>query len=354
MYASAHSRKLSEQIRMAKEAWIGIDLGGSKIAAGVVDAAGRIIRSEKRPTFKTQGFLSNASLPCAPLDPSERIRSEKIDGDRVLENLYKSIRSHLAWAREHGYEVKGISIASPGPVDVEEGIVLNPPNIPFRDLPLRSLCEREFALPVRLEKDTNAAAYGEYISRDSKAESFLYVAVGTGIGGGLILHGEVYRGAGGIAMEIGHLVLDPTGPQCGCGARGCFEALASGSAMKRAAFETGLTLPEDEGVVEHLTNMAHLEPKAKEILEKVALYLAAGVASAVNLLDPDLVVLAGGVIGAAVKVGSPLLNSVIDGIGERTFRRTALRQDVSLVISTLGDRAAIMGGVALMKRALAF
>lgn len=341
---------------MAKEVWIGIDLGGSKIAGGVVNTAGEIIHSEKRATFEAQGFESDAFLSHTPLesDSNEAIEYTKTDGDRVLKNLFGSIRSLLVWARKRGYEVKGISIASPGPVDVEEGIVLNPPNIPFRDLPLRSLCEREFRLPTRLEKDTNAAAYGEYISREGKVESLLYVAIGTGIGGGFILRGEVYRGAGGIAMEIGHLVLDPMGPRCGCGARGCFEALASGSAIKRVALEAGLVIPEGKGVVEYLTEMAASEPKANKILERFALYLAAGVASAENLLDPDLVVLAGGVIGAAVKVGSPLLNSVIEGIEERTFRRSSLHEDVPLVISTLGDAAAILGGVALMRHTLGF
>lgn len=324
---------------MAEEAWVGMDLGGSKIAGGVVDATGRIAHLEKRATFETH-------------ESEAVVSGALVEGDRVLRNLFRGIRSLLSWAGEHGYEVKGISIASPGPVDVEEGVVLNPPNIPFRNLPLRSLCERGFALPVRLEKDTNAAAFGEYLHRTEKVESLLYIAVGTGIGGGFVLRGEVYRGAGGLAMEIGHIVLDPKGPECGCGARGCFEALASGSAMTRAVLEAGLAVSENEGIVEFLGTKALVEPRAKEILGNAALHLAAGVASAMNLLDPDLVVLAGGVISAAAKVGSPLLDLALRGIEERSFRCSSLHQSVPVVTSTLGDTAAILGGVALMRRAL--
>jgi glucokinase len=436
---------------VTKRAWIGIDLGGSKIAGGVVDVtgtSGKIALLLRKPTM--QGGAPSPLTDSAPEGMAYSVPQGVEDGlmgergHLVLASLFGLIKSLLGWAETKEYEVQGISVAAPGPLDHEKGVILNPPNIPFRNLPLKALCEKEFSIPVHLEKDTNAAAYGEYlyltrkdapeeggrpltqsrkvqraasahVSNQSvtnadqskvseylgKTDSLLYVAVGTGIGGGFILKQKVYRGSTGIAMEIGHIVVDPQGPKCGCGASGCMEALASGTALRDSALKAGVIdsfkeqagrhgvrgfrepsielgpehgyeggheceyiyncigdgMDEDEkrlavedrelGIVEVLTTTALYDSRAREILERAAFYLGAGISSALNLLDPGVLVLGGGVIEAASRTNSPLLDLTLKEIKSRSFRHSSLPGGIPVIISSLGEKAAILGGVAL-------
>jgi glucokinase len=307
-----------------------IDLGATKVFSLVATPEGRILGKDRRPTFASRG---------------PRV---------VLAQLEGSLRASLRRAHLSLRDLGAVGIASPGPIDLAAGVVHHPPNLPgWGALPLRRLMEERLGLPVVLENDATAAAVGEHIFGAGRgARHMVYVTVSTGIGGGIIVDGKPYRGKGGAAGELGHIILQVDGPLCGCGARGCVEALASGTAIARRAREL-----MGQGRAPVLTEMAEgqevtaaLVAKAAKagdrdcqaLLEEVGRLLGLALASYANAFDPDVIVVGGGVTRAGPLFWRP---------ARRTLMTTAMpqiRRGLRLLRARLGDAAGALGMVAII------
>lgn len=290
---------------------VGIDVGGTRIKAGRAAADGTVL--------------------------AERAVDLPGDGDglaRVLVEL----------ARELG-AAGALGLAVPGLIDPARGLVTDSPNLPqLAGLPLRALLADALGLDeraVRLENDANAAALGEAWTGAARGEpDALVVTLGTGVGGGLLLGGELWRGAG-LAGEIGHVRIDPAGPRCGCGGRGCLETLASATAARRRARERGLP-PEEPGNLELLAERARAGGAAEAaLLREVGRDLGLGLSTAVCLLDLRLFVVGGG-FSAALDL---LLPGILDGIRSGAYGERA--DEVRVVRARLGGSAGWIGAARL-------
>jgi glucokinase len=314
-----------------KRAVIGIDLGGTKIGAALIDSDGRIIAYDYRET-------------CATAGP-----------EAVVERMLDSARQVMAEAEATPSQVAGVGVCAPGPLNVKTGVVVAPPNLPGWDhVPLEQLIEDGLGITTFLEHDVSAAALGEHrFGAGRGVEHMIYVTVSTGIGSGLILDGELYHGDSGMTGEIGHTTIMPYGPLCSCGNRGCLEALASGTAIARQARERVA-----HGVPTRIADLAGGDPEritaklvadaadqgdveAQEILAGAMRYLGIGMANLVNLFNPQLIVIGGGL----ANIGEPLLGTVRRVIERRAFRAQA--QAVRVVQAALGDKVGVLGAAAV-------
>jgi len=310
---------------------IGIDLGGTKISTALVDTAGTIIAHDYRETHATEGQKA------------------------VIERMLDAARRVMVRAGVNQAQVAAAGIGAPGPLDVEAGVVVAPPNLPGWDrVPLRRLIESRLGITTFLENDANAAALGEYrFGAGRGVEHMIYVTASTGIGGGLILNGRLYHGASGMAGEIGHITIMPYGPLCGCGNRGCLEALASGTAIARQAGErvargaptliADLAGGDPERVTAKLVAKAASQGdvEAQEILAEAMRYLGIGMANLVNLFNPQLIVIGGGL----TNIGEMLFGPVQRAIDRRAL--PTLAQAVRVVRAELGDNAGVLGAAAV-------
>jgi len=289
---------------------VGLDLGGTSIKGGAVSERGEILERRSIDIDRARGA------------------SALIDGLAGL-------------ARDLGVRSR-VGLGAPGLFDRERGVVLESPNLPFMEgVALRGELARRLSLDesaVLLENDANAAAIGEHWAGAGRGEAdLLMVTLGTGVGGGLILGGELYSGAGGMAGEIGHVVIDPAGPSCGCGARGCLETLASATAAQRRAGALGL--PRDLVL---LADLARRAPgPERDLLFEVGRDLGRGLAAVVTLLDVRLFVIGGG-FGAALDVLEPGIRA---GLGERSYGRRL--EHVRVVPAELRADAGWMGAARL-------
>jgi glucokinase len=310
---------------------IGIDLGGTKISTALVDNNGRIIAHDYRKTHATEG-------PQA-----------------VIRRMLDSARGVMAQAGVKQSQVAAVGIGAPGPLDIAAGVAVAPPNLHGWDhVPVRRLIEDGLGVTAFLEKDANAAALGEHrFGAGRGTKHMIYVTVSTGIGGGLILDGKLYHGSGGMAGEVGHTTIVPYGPLCGCGNRGCLEALASGTAIARQARERVVrgvpTLIADlaGGDPERITAIlvadaaSQGDVEAREILAKAMDYLGIGMANLVNLFNPQLIVIGGGL----ANIGERLLEPVQRAIARCAFPTPA--QMVRVVPAELGDNVGVLGAAAV-------
>ncbi|MGK5731012.1 ROK family protein [Streptomyces sp. URMC 124] len=303
---------------------VGLDIGGTKIAAGVVDAEGRVV--ERVPP-----------VPC-PSDQAGIVKAVSV--------LVEELR-----ARHPGTAAVGVGAA--GLVHWPEGRIRTAPNNAYRDLPLRRLLQETTGLPTLVDNDANAACWAEY-RKGNSAAYMAFVTVGTGVGGGLVLADRLFRGRTGIAMEFGHTIVDPHGSQrCGCGTVGCLEPLASGRALGRygsaaaAAEPAGAlaTLAGGPGRVtgETVTAAARAgDPAARAQLERLGHWLGIGIATLVNLFDIELVVIGGGVAEA----GELLLAPTRAGF-ERYVTAAAHREPADIRPARLGPEAGWIGAALL-------
>ncbi len=305
---------------------IGVDVGGTKIAAGVVDGGGKIIDHARVDT---------------PADDSEATV------DAIIE-----VASKLGDA--HG-EAVAVGVSAAGFVSSDRATILFTPNLAWRNLPLRDQLEGELDLPVVIENDANAAAWGEFTHGSAEdAHDLLMVAVGTGIGGGVVVDGELVRGRFGTAAEIGHLRVIPQGHPCGCGQFGCWEQYASGSALVRFArervsdadrllTEAGGDREDIDGVL--VTRLAREgDPLCVDLLADLGRWLGEGIASLCAVLDPGLVVLGGGVAEAGNLLMDPLQQAF-----DLTLPAKDNRPHAEIRVASLGNEAAIIGAAALAR-----
>lgn len=318
---------------MERELYAGLDLGGTKIAAAVLTRAGR-------------------SLGQARLDSPAGA-----GGDVVADTMVRAVEAALQRAGAKSAALRGVGIGAPGPLDYQAGVIEFAPNLGLRDYPLRGAIEKRLGVPVFLDNDVNMGTYGEYLAGAARGQRYvLGVFCGTGIGGGIVMDGQVFRGANGTAGEIGHLIVQRGGALCACGQRGCLEAYASRSAMARdlvmlanvgqaptvrAAAGTRLKAVKS-GVIARAAEAGELAVRA--VVEQAADYLGVAIANCVNLLSPEVVVLGGGLVE---KLGARWVRQV-----DRSLQRHALQaaaRGVRVVEAQLGDDAALHGAVGALR-----
>jgi glucokinase len=312
---------------------IGVDVGGTKVAAGLVNAAGEI-------TFQTRTpMVSN-------------------DAAAGLAAVVSAIDSVRAESCSHSNPIAGIGICAPGPLDPRSGIVINPPNLPgWRNFPLAAEISKAYGLPVRVDNDGNAAALAEALWGAGRGYRNVFCAtIGTGIGTGIVFDGHIYHGRTGAAAEGGHNTIDYHGPRCGCGKLGCIEILASGPAIARRASEkiakdvrVSAILELAGGRVDRITSemvgkaYAAGDVLAKEVLEETAALLTVWLGNIVDLLEPDVMIIGGG--------AGAMLVPFFGEIEERlpTWCVNSHCQEIPLLAAHYGADAGIAGGAALCR-----
>lgn len=277
---------------------VGVDLGGTNIVVGTVAQDGsEILGIESAPTAAEKG-------PDAVVD-------------RIVELVRRSI------AQSPGKEIAGVGIGSPGPLDTKTGVVILTPNLGWHNMPLRDRVAKGVGLPAELDNDANCAVFGEWWRGAARgAQHVVGLTIGTGIGGGIVLGGDLYHGASDMAGEVGHMTIDSTGRRCKCGNYGCLEAYASGPQIAARAVEgiesgADSALPRYVGgdlskvTAQVVYEAAHDGDEfADEVVRDTAKFLGAGVASILNIFNPEVVVICGGVTLAGDKLFVPLRSEV--------------------------------------------
>jgi glucokinase len=302
----------------------GIDLGATKILSLVVSRTGSLLAEDIRPSLGAEGR------------------------DAVIGRMVASLRECLATVGVDGRQLAAIGVSAPGPVDDAAGVT-NPPNLPgWHDVPLASLIGSQLNARCTLENDANAAAFAEHrwgAGRGSR--HMLFLTVSSGVGGGIIIDGAIYRGVSGAAGEMGHVTIHENGRRCPCGRRGCLEAYSSGLAIAKQGYRIGRrasgALHARRAAAEPLTAKAIYElatagdETARRLIADAGRHLGTGLASLINIFDPELIVLG----GSLTKMGDLYL-----GPAQATVQRECsaqARRDVRIVIGELGDRAPALG-----------
>jgi glucokinase len=302
---------------------IGVDIGGTKIAAAVVTPEGKILSEVRYPT--------QAAPP-----------------NRLIETVAQAITEV-----KDGFEVGGVCVAVPGRILASENKVISAPNLhEIEDIRLDEEIGRRTGLMVTVENDANAAAWGEFrFGAGRGLQHMVSITLGTGVGGGIITHGMLLRGAQGAGGELGHVTIDPTGPRCGCGNYGCLEALASGTAIQRRAREVanerstsalGRLAIERQVLGEDVTRLAQEEDDASiSVLEETGRWLGIGLAGFVNTFNPEVIAVGGG----ASQAGELILESARKEVQLRASSPS--RDLVEIKEATLGPESGVLGAAAL-------
>ncbi len=327
--------------RAAEKKWvIGVDLGGTNIVVGVLPMDG-----------------GDGEVLALRTVTTEAQRGAKFVVDRIV-GLINEVREEIL-SRSGGApeDFAGVGIGSPGPVDRATGTVINTPNLGWRNFPLRDLIANGVGLPATLDNDANCATYGEWwLGAGRNVDTLVGLTLGTGIGGGIVLNGEIFHGVSDAAGEIGHMTIDSTGRKCKCGNYGCLEAYASGPAIAARAVEgleagTESLLPAlVSGRLENVTAATVYEavvlgdPYANEVMRDTAKILGAGVANIINVLNPEMVVIAGGVTRAGDQLFVPLRAEV----RRRAFKSAEER--CQIVSGKLPGTAGVIGAAAVFKK----
>ncbi|MDB4949498.1 MAG: hypothetical protein JWM27_2147 [Gemmatimonadetes bacterium] len=325
--------------RAGEKRWIvGVDLGGTNVVVGLVPVeGGEVLGLRTRPTDSARGA--------------------KFVVDRMVAMVEEAIAEVTA---EHGATraaVAGVGIGSPGPLDRRTGTVINTPNLGWRNFPLRDLIANAVHLPATLDNDANCATYGEWwLGAGRNVETLVGFTLGTGIGGGIVLNGEIFHGCSDVAGEMGHMTIEANGRRCKCGNYGCLEQYASGPAIATRAvegIETGVETLLTEmvgGKLEDITAAIVYEAAlqddafAQEIVHETAKFLGAGVANIINILNPEMVVIAGGVTKAGDRLFVPLRAEV----RRRAFR--SAQECCQIVPAELHGTAGVVGAAAVFKK----
>ncbi|MGL5353354.1 MAG: ROK family protein [Clostridium sp.] len=305
---------------------IGVDLGGTKISCALSDLTGKIIDTKVVATNANEGELA------------------------VLNRIISLIDKVMLNANVTRENIKAIGIGAPGPLDSKHGIIIEPANLPFNNFDLVTPIKEKFNIPVYLDNDANAAAIGEFMFGAGKGtENMVYITVSTGVGGGAILDGKIYRGRTTNALEVGHTTIDPfSNIRCNCGNIGCLEAFASGTAIAKRAKDAVLS-NVDTSLKQYETLTSYEVFKEAESGDKVAIkirdtaltYLGVGITNIINTFDPDMVVIGGGVS----KAGDVIFQKVLEVVKERGLKTMTLGCEI--VPAKLSTDAGVIGAVAL-------
>lgn len=307
---------------------IGVDIGGTKIAAGLVSETGELIKRESEPTPD-----DSSKIPAIVADLAERLAGDE--------------------------KIVGVGIGAAGFTSTDRTTVRFAPNINWVDEPLAERVSKLVDLPVVVENDANAAAWGEFaFGAGEDTDDLLLVTVGTGVGGGIVHHGQLYRGGFGIAAEIGHMRIVPNGIECGCGEHGCFEQYASGSALVRVARErvangdrgTEALKALADGDLNKitgpgLTELAHGGDELSiELLAELGQWIGEGIAILASILDPRVIAIGGGVAAAGDLLLGPVVNAFETHLPARAHRPQA-----EVRLAALGNAAGIIGAADLAR-----
>jgi len=309
---------------------LAVDLGGTKIYSALVGPGDLIVRKDVRPT------------------------EAELGRERALDNIMAGLEAVAPQEVLQEGKILGLGIGAPGPLNPCTGQICFAPNLCWRNFNLRDFLQERLGIPVFLENDANLAALGEHLYGAGQGSSDLvFITVSTGIGGGLILKGEIYDGAFGGAGEIGHLSVVPDGPVCSCGGHGCLEALASGWAIRRQAQDL-ITAGQGRRILSAaggdvkavgcpaIVQAGHDgDPEARELLASAGRYLGQAIGNIANLLNPSLFVIGGGLAAAA---GRLLLDEAGTAAGQRVF--PALSCFLKIVPAALRERAGVLGAAA--------
>jgi glucokinase len=318
-----------------QEYLVGVDLGGTKILAGVFTPQIKCVGKVKTSTKSARG------------------------PEHVIERVARCIQDAVDECDLKMDQIRGIGVGAPGAVDSESGRVVFAPNLPgWTDIPLKKELEKELKAPVFLENDGNICTLGVHqVELDAKPRHLIGIFIGTGIGSGLIIDGKLYSGFNRSAGEVGHMILEVGGPKCGCGNRGCFEALAGRQAIFKRI--QGLVKDGEKTVLTEMlgTDLADMrsgdlrkalrrnDKLVEKVIEEAAEYIGIGIGNLINILGPEYIVLGGGVMDA--------LEDEMMAIIVETARDTALQgiaKDIEIIASKLGDDAGITGGAVLARK----
>ena len=322
----------------ADQLLIGVDVGGTKVAAGAVNSTGEI-------TFQTR---------------TPMVANDAAAGLAAVISAINSVKNGISGA---GGEIAGIGICAPGPLDPRSGVVINPPNLPgWRNFPLAAEVVKIFNLPVKVDNDGNAAALAEALWGAGRGFRNVFCAtIGTGIGTGIVFDRHIYHGRTGSAAEGGHNTIDYRGPRCNCGKLGCIEILASGPAIARRTSDK--ILKEGPGKAERTSAILELaggkidritsemvgkayeagDLLAKEVLQETAFYLTVWLGNIIDLLEPDVIIIGGGA-GAMM---SPFFGEIEQLLPRWTVNSHS--QEIPLLLAHYGKDAGIAGGAALCR-----
>ena len=315
---------------------VGVDIGGTKVAAGLVDREGAIKSQTRTPMVANR---------------------EAGEGLAAVISAIDVLFSQDAKARTL---IRGIGICAPGPLDPHTGVVVNPPNVPcWRNFPLAAEVAKVYDVPVKVENDANAAALAEAIWGAGRGfHHIFYATIGTGIGTGLVCDKRIYNGRTGAAGEGGHMSIDYNGPRCGCGKPGCIEILAAGPAIARRA-RAKLAAEQSSGskiidlakgnidaVTSEMVGHAYADgdPLSKEILQETAKLLALWLSNIVDLLEPDVMIIGGGVAAML----NPFFGDLSKWLVEYCVNSRS--REIPLLKAHYGADAGIAGGAALCSR----
>lgn len=313
---------------------VGMDLGGTSINVGIVPYdGGTVLGMRSMPTESDRGakFVVDRMIAMIRAAMKDGAREAQIDEDRII----------------------GIGLGSPGPLDRATGTVIDTPNLGWRNFPLRDLVSNAIGLDAVLDNDANAATLGEWwLGAGRGVDTLLGVTIGTGIGGGIVFGGRVFHGASDVAGEIGHMTIDANGRRCNCGSYGCLEAYASGPAIAARAVEgleagrPSLILDMVEGDYSKITAETVSEAiiagdiYAAEVMRETAKFLGLGIANLINILNPDMVMISGGVTRAGEHLFEPLRAEV------RRHAFSPAAEACQIASSELGDMVGVIGAAA--------
>lgn len=304
---------------------VGVDLGGTKVATALITTDGDIIKRVRLDTMSEQG------------------------PETLINRIAQSVKDV-----QQGLNILGVGVASPGPLDSDNGVVLYTPNLAgWTNVPLRDKLHAALQSEVKLANDANAAAWGEYVFGAGRGtQNMIYITISTGIGSGLVLNGELFVGTNTFAGELGHTIINPDGVRCGCGNIGCWEACASGTAIGRYAQEAvadGPTkiadLAQEEGVpvsAKHVFEAVQLgDEVAQEIFDKVVHFIGIGLTNTIHAYNPERIVIGGGVSNAG--------DLLFDAIRKKTdeLLMSPYRGTCDIVPAQLGNDVGVLGAAAL-------
>jgi glucokinase len=331
------AKKMSKKVKKMEKWMIGVDLGGTTTKLAIVNVYGEILHKWEIPT-----------------DISEH-------GKYITVNIAKAIDAKLKELGEPKSRLLGIGMGAPGPVNDANGSIYEAINLGWQNYPLKDVLEMETSLPAFIDNDANIAALGEmWKGAGNGAKDLVCVTLGTGVGGGVIANGSLVHGASGAAGEIGHIiVVTENGAACNCGNEGCLETVASATGIVRLAKEAlgqykGKSMLHDIAAdhgnlsAKDIFDCARKgDPLSNEILQQVSRYLGLALANVANALNPEKIVIGGGVS----KAGDQLLKPVKEWFGKYAFKR--VRESTEIDIATLGNDAGVIGAAWLVKNHLA-
>ncbi len=317
------------------ECVVGVDLGGTKILSGVFKHSMECIGLAKVSTKSQRGV------------------------DKVIERIARCVNDAVDEADLSLKQIAGVGIGAPGAVDFSTGPVIFAPNLEgWKDVPLKKELEKRLGVPVFVDNDCNIAALGVFVAElKSKPKVMVGIFVGTGIGGGLVINGELFSGANHTAGEVGHMVLDVNGPKCGCGNKGCFEALASRTAIFqtiKAGIKEGEKTLLSEMLGDDLSDLRSGDLRkairrgdkfVDRVIEDAAEYIGIAAANLINIFNPDVVVLGGGVMEA---LQDEMMSVIVETAHDYAMPGTM--KGVEIIASKLGDNAGITGGAVLARK----